>query len=738
MGTSKAEVFTYTREIGPVFSGTRFSANAAGAWNPSPEVVDVDNLFFVPGEPIVGIQSKRISSEPYRFMFYQDTGALLTRTDAVPPVFHLRAPTVASNFQMAFDGATTASDGSGFVICPASNGACYLFSRSCETDADCAISSPGAVCNRTATPYYCYLPGAARDDRARVTTGSSANSIYVLANDTVSDQACLDPTLSIQSVQGATAQGGTATISGDHVLYTPPADFCGKNDTFTYTAILGKKTATPPATGLVPITDQATVTVFVTCVCGNGKIELGEECDGGAGCGTDCLLIPVCGNKVKESGEQCDDGNLQGGDGCTPACTWEPFCGNGIVDSGEQCDDSNKNSGDGCSSLCVLERCGDGSTQVGVGEQCDDGNTSSGDGCSNTCLLETRCGDSKKEGVEECDDGNATSGDGCRSNCTIERCGDAIVDVLIGEQCDDGNSVDADGCTNACVRQPICPNGLVETGEQCDDNNKVSGDGCSATCQAEALCGDGKKAATEECDDGQLVDGDGCSSTCKIERCGDGITQTARGEQCDDGNLAWGDSCHPDCRLPACGDGTLDVGEECDDGNTIATDSCTALCKRNVGCGNGILDGAEQCDDGNTIPTDGCDQCMHVGRCGDGVRSSTEECDDANTADNDGCSSICKIERCGDGAVQTSATRTEQCDDGNSLYGDGCRPNCTREVCGDGTLDAARGEECDDGNSNDVDSCSNLCKRNVACGNGVLDGNEECDDGNLVINDGCN
>jgi cysteine-rich repeat protein len=75
-------------------------------------------------------------------------------------------------------------------------------------------------------------------------------------------------------------------------------------------------------------------------------------------------------------------------------------CGDGAVELGEQCDDGDTTSGDGCSSLCVREvgficagspsncttTCGDGVT-AGA-ETCDDGDAQSGDGCSNNCLVE--------------------------------------------------------------------------------------------------------------------------------------------------------------------------------------------------------------------------------------------------------------------------------------------------------------------------------------------------------------
>ena len=61
-------------------------------------------------------------------------------------------------------------------------------------------------------------------------------------------------------------------------------------------------------------------------------------------------------------------------------------CGNGAVEIGEECDDGNKASCDGCSSACRRERCGDG--VIACGEQCDDGplNGTPGDACSARCL----------------------------------------------------------------------------------------------------------------------------------------------------------------------------------------------------------------------------------------------------------------------------------------------------------------------------------------------------------------
>ena len=125
------------------------------------------------------------------------------------------------------------------------------------------------------------------------------------------------------------------------------------------------------------------------------------------------------------------------------------FCGDGIVNIGEQCDDANTENGDGCSNGCRVEYCGDALLQHGIGEECDDANTINGDGCSSTCQAEY-CGDGKvQHGLgEECDDGNSNHFDGCSSCLITPYCGDGIVDP--GEQCDDGNADNTDECNTEC------------------------------------------------------------------------------------------------------------------------------------------------------------------------------------------------------------------------------------------------------------------------------------------------
>ena len=273
--------------------------------------------------------------------------------------------------------------------------------------------------------------------------------------------------------------------------------------------------------------------------CDNGSIcsnnpsvtcRLNSDCTDGGTCEYDAALDSTCSAQCKMVEKPNESNEL---DNPLPTITLA-VCGNGTVEITEECDDG-PNNGLGSSSCTVLctakvasdtvtsseqSYCGDGIVQEN--EDCDDGEQNSDikpNVCRTNCRLPT-CGDFVQDNNEQCDNGNGNSNilpDSCRANCMLPVCGDGIVDS--NEQCDGGAS-----CTSACWYQNIsfCGDGTVDPGEQCDDGNINSLDGCNAACENEikivkpVACGNGIVEPGEQCDDGNKDNEDECSNECTV------------------------------------------------------------------------------------------------------------------------------------------------------------------------------------------------------------------------------
>ncbi len=546
-----------------------------------------------------------------------------------------------------------------------------------------------------------------------------------------------------------------------------------------------------------------------------GDWPLVEECDGTFGCTTTCRLVGPggCGNGLIELAEQCDDGSDADGDGCDHNCLRETFfCGDGTLDVGELCDDGNSVPGDGCDELCLPES---------IAQEAEP---------NDEFYLATATGLSGEGSVLFA--GSLSLGARDRDYYAFSAPPEFTARVLVT------GLLPGVPCTSLQLQfysyDLGVPQALGPPQDACQSRAVgplVGGDYLVVLSAPQILagwlsyrlellldppgaCGNGVRTGVEECDDGNQAVGDGCNLSCRIERCGNGDLDP--GEACDSGP-----SCDASCaqvgRLSESepnddldGANPLQVSpfgvplevagelrdfdgdyyrlevppgmrlaisaqlggpggdpQDCQPGMVLflfdpdrqnvetqfgfsatcpVIDSGTnypagtyyvvvggeggpyTLTLRLSGCGNSVVEGTEGCDDGGIVPGDGCNEWCIVEGCGNYYVEAGETCDDGNTVPGDGCGSTC-LRECGNAVLDPG----ELCDDGNTVSGDGCSSGCVAEVCGNGVVTVP--ERCDDGNTNDDDGCDARCQ--VECGNTVINGLEQCDDGNRFDGDGC-
>ncbi|MBU1220707.1 DUF4215 domain-containing protein [Myxococcota bacterium] len=458
-----------------------------------------------------------------------------------------------------------------------------------------------------------------------------------------------------------------------------------------------------------------------TVPCGNGSIDMGEECDGSnlggqtcemhgmqsgtiacdADCKIDlagCLSAVECGNNVVDQqteacdgtdlgGETCDSLGYSGGIlRCHPDCYFDasecidPSCGNGTVEGTEACDGIDLN-GESC-----ISRGFSGGTL-----KCTEACTIDETGCSS-------CPNGVREGDEACD----TSDFGSRT-CLTEGFGGGTL------TCTGTCQISTAGCS-------VCGNNTIEDGEYCEGTN-LGGASCSSlgfsggllTCNTSCgydtsqcfsqACGDGNVSGSEDCD-GSDLNGATCTSLGFVG-----------------GTLGCTNCQHDTSACTMCGNNTVNSPEQCD-GSSLGGASCTTL---------GFDGGTLSCGSNCTYNTSSC----YTNSCGNGTITGSEDCDGSNLG---------------------GATCISEGFDGGTLS---CNSNCTFNTgscysCGDYTKNGT--EECDGwdyggatctslGYPGGYLSCNSNCTLNTTncavCGNGVVQSGEQCDDGNTNNNDGC-
>ena len=296
-------------------------------------------------------------------------------------------------------------------------------------------------------------------------------------------------------------------------------------------------------------------TVFFACGDDDGGQGNNNQNDNGA----------VCGNGRVEAGEDCDEGSLNSDvapDGCRTDCR-AAFCGDGVRDASELCDQEDL----------------DGQSCTGLGM--DGGTLSCGAECTFVTYACSGCGNFAIEGDEACD-GTALGGATCALLADLQ---EGIV------SCSPTCEHDVSGCHT-------CGNGILEGPETCDDNNRTRDDGCADNCQVEALwechgapsvcapiCGDGVVLTAEACDEGAAnsdAPNASCRTNCLPRRCGDSITDGQHNEICDGTDFP-GDS----CALRGFHQGALSCSSDC---QTVDASDCHEY------CGDGIINGPEGCE----------------------------------------------------------------------------------------------------------------------------------------------
>jgi hypothetical protein len=325
--------------------------------------------------------------------------------------------------------------------------------------------------------------------------GEAAADIFVSLGDGTNELAVDEVSLGLEltdDIDALEIQSGALGIfcgCGDGILVAP--EEC---EVFVPCLNPAAKCNIADCTCSIPVCEDGILTPpeqceFPTPVCPPGQFCNGSDCM--------CYKPKLCGNGVVDLAEQCDptaipNGCLNPTDVCTPNCLCDegPYCGDGMLDPGEQCD-----------------RAAGGCPQ---GEQCNQAN------CQ--CVPDTGeplCPNGMLEGAEECEIGIPCQDDltcnELRCTCTEFPCDPDGVKAP-DENCDplavpNGCKFDGESCNTECecvLYTPRCGDGAFTPGSEECDVVTIGQSTAHVGCMEGELCND-ETCMCELCYDGEPI-----------------------------------------------------------------------------------------------------------------------------------------------------------------------------------------------------------------------------------------